>query len=64
MHEEATVRLMEHFFGRRPVQSIAIQLVWAMGVVQLAKEQRQAVVGPGHAAVTVLEFQLADAAVG
>ncbi|MNF96792.1 hypothetical protein D3C84_795930 [compost metagenome] len=35
-----------------------------MGVVQFAKEQRQAVVGPGHAAVAVLEFQFADTSVG
>ncbi|MNY17816.1 hypothetical protein D3C86_1511570 [compost metagenome] len=35
-----------------------------MGVVQFAKEQRQAVVGPGHAAVAVLEFQFTDTAVG
>ncbi|MNE07711.1 hypothetical protein D3C80_1003410 [compost metagenome] len=38
MHEEAPVRLMEHFFGRRTVQSIAIQLVRTMGVIQFAKE--------------------------
>ncbi|MNI03277.1 hypothetical protein D3C73_561760 [compost metagenome] len=64
MHEEATVGLMEHFLGRGAVQTIAVQLVRAMGVVQFAEEQRQAVIGPGHAAVAVLEFQFTDTTVG
>ena len=64
MQEETPVRLMEDFFGRGAVQAIAEQFVRAMGVVQFAEEQRQAVVGPGHAAVAVLEFQFADFAVG
>ncbi|MNO99482.1 hypothetical protein D3C76_912520 [compost metagenome] len=64
VHEEAAVGFMEHFFGRRAVQAIAQQLVRAMGVVQLAEKQGQAVVGPGHAAVAVLELQFTDATVG
>jgi hypothetical protein len=36
----------------------------AMGVVEHAEKQGQAVVGPGHAAVAVLEFQFADPVVG
>ena len=64
MQEESSVRLMEHFFGGRAVQPVTEQFVRAMGVVQFAEKQRQAVIGPGHAAVTVLEFQFADATVG
>ncbi len=60
MQEETSVRLMEHLFGSGAVEAIAKQLVRAMGVVEHAEEQSQAVVGPGHAAIAVLEFQLAD----
>jgi hypothetical protein len=51
---------MEHFLRGGAVQAIAIQLVRTVGVVQFAEEQGQAVVGPGHAAVAVVEGQFAD----
>lgn len=53
---------MEHLLRGRAIQAVAIQFVRTVGVVQFAEEQRQAVVGPGHAAVAVLEFQFADLA--
>ncbi|MNY18143.1 hypothetical protein D3C86_1515030 [compost metagenome] len=43
---------------------MAIQLVRTMGIVQLAEEQRAAVVGPGQAAVAVGEGQGGDFAAG
>ncbi|MNF80055.1 hypothetical protein D3C84_622880 [compost metagenome] len=64
VQEKPPVRFMEDFFGGRAVEAIAKQFVRAMGLVQFGEEQRQAVVGPGHAAVAVLERQLADLAVG
>ena len=41
---------------------MAIKFVRAMGVIQFAKEQRLAVVGPGHAAIAILEGQVGDLA--
>src|SRR5690606_18221217 len=46
------------------IQAIAVQLVGAMGFVQLTEEQRLAVVGPGHAAVAVVKGQLANCTAG
>ena len=60
MQEETAVWLVEHFLRCGAVQAIAIQFVRTVGVVQFAKKQGQAVVGPGHAAVAVVERQFAD----
>src|SRR5690606_36299633 len=61
--EEAAVRLVEHQLRVGIAQAVAVQLVGAMGVVQLGEEQGAAVIGPAQAAVAVLEGQLGDGAV-
>ena len=57
MQEEAPIGLVEHQVCRFIAQPVAVQLMRAMGLVQFAEEQRLAVVGPGHAAVAILERQ-------
>ncbi|MCY1286876.1 hypothetical protein D9M70_358550 [compost metagenome] len=57
VEEEAAVAFLEHQRGAGFAQAMAVQAVRAVGVVQLAEEQGGAVVGPGHAAVAVLEGQ-------
>ncbi|MCY1280950.1 hypothetical protein D9M70_297460 [compost metagenome] len=64
VEEEAAVALLEHQLGAGFAQAVAMQAVRAMGVVQFAEEQRGAVVGPGHAAVALLEGQGADFTAG
>ncbi len=41
----------------RSNQAVAIELVRAVGVVQFAEEQRTVIVGPGQAAIAVVEGQ-------
>ncbi len=57
MQEEATVGLFEDRARTRFAEGMAAQAPGPMGIVQLGEEQRLAVVGPGHAAVTVGEGQ-------
>ncbi len=64
MHEEAPVRVVINLAAVRIAKAVAVNLVRAVGVVQLAVEQGLAVVGPGHAAVAVVEGQLGDLAAG
>ncbi|MNQ74973.1 hypothetical protein D3C85_897460 [compost metagenome] len=64
VEKEASVFLVEHQLGRAAAESMAVQLVRPVAVVQLAEEQGLAVVGPGHAAIAIGEGQLADRSSG
>src|SRR3546814_9155737 len=57
MHEEAPVWIVINLAAARIAKAIAVNLVRAVGVVQFTVEQRLAVVGPGHAAVAIVEGQ-------
>ncbi|MCY1506106.1 hypothetical protein D9M68_403440 [compost metagenome] len=64
VQEEAPVAFLEHQLGARAAEAVAVQPVRAVGVVEGGEEQRLAVVGPGHAAVAVVEGQGGDVAAG
>ncbi|MNO89556.1 hypothetical protein D3C76_810440 [compost metagenome] len=64
VQEEAPVGLLEHGLRAFVAQGVATQAPRAVGVVQFGEEQRLAVVGPGQAAVAVVEGQGSDAATG
>ena len=64
MHEEAPVRVVINLAAARFPEAMAVDLMWAVGVVQLTVEQRPAVVGPGHAAVAIVEGQGGHVAAG
>ncbi|MNO69674.1 hypothetical protein D3C76_605320 [compost metagenome] len=64
VQEEAAVAFLEHLFGALVAEAMAVQLVRPVGVVELAEKQRAVVVGPGHAAVAVVEGQGAYFAAG
>jgi len=63
MQEETAVGLLEHGSRAAATQGVTTQAPRAMGVIQFGEEQRLAVIGPGQAAVAVLEGQGGDAAV-
>ena len=60
MQEESPVRLMKHFIRPRLAQRMAHQFVRAVSVIQFGKKQRLAVIGPRHAAITVVKRQFGD----
>ncbi|MNE09058.1 hypothetical protein D3C80_1017240 [compost metagenome] len=62
VQEETSVGLIEDFVHRGAAQVMTVQLVRTMGVIKLGKEQGLAVIGPGHAAVAVVEGQFANSA--
>ena len=64
MHEEAPVRVVIDLAAARIAKAMAVNLVRAVGVVQFTVEQRLAVVGPGHAAVAIVEGQGGHVAAG
>ena len=57
VQEEAPVAFLEYQLGAGLAQAVAIELVRAVGVVQFAEEQRTVIVGPGQAAIAVVEGQ-------
>ncbi|MNJ57600.1 hypothetical protein D3C77_531940 [compost metagenome] len=64
VQEETTIGFFVNGLATFAAQAVAQQLVRSMGVVQFGEEQRLAVVGPGHAAVALLERQLLDGTAG
>ncbi len=64
MHEEAPVRVVINLVAAGFSEAMAVDLVRTVGVVQFAVEQRLAVVGPGHAAVAIVEGQGGHVAAG
>ena len=64
MQKEAPVGFLEHQLGAVLAQGVAIQLVRPVGVVQFGEEQGLVVVGPGQAAVAIVEGQGGDGAAG
>ncbi|MNE08066.1 hypothetical protein D3C80_1007110 [compost metagenome] len=64
VQEEAAIGFFMDRVDHAAAQAVAQQFMRTVGVVQFGEEQRLVVVGPGHAAVAVLERQLLDGAVG
>jgi hypothetical protein len=64
VQEEAPVGFFEHGLRIVAALGVAAQAPRPVGVVQFGEEQRLAVVGPGQAAVAVVEGQGGDAASG
>jgi hypothetical protein len=58
MQEEAAIVFLEHQLGAVATQGVPVQAVRTVGLVQLTEEQGLAVIGPGHAAVAIVEGQL------
>ncbi|MNO92545.1 hypothetical protein D3C76_841230 [compost metagenome] len=64
VQEEAPVGFFENRLATFTPEAMAQQFVRAVGVVQFGEEQRLVIVGPGHAAVAIVERQLFDGAAG
>src|SRR5690606_14921836 len=57
MHEIAAVGVVINRFAIFRAQAVTIDLVRSVGIVELTEEQGLTVVGPDHAAVTMIEGQ-------